>query len=127
MMETKVRELPGLEFGPEQVATFAPLASVIEAFAEEQGLGVERTFDRDPLDTFSAYFLTWQPERCKGCFIQVSASNPLAVETEFQIAAFGSLQRHRKWTYSSTEGQDRFITILWEAKQFLESGPNAAP
>jgi hypothetical protein len=114
----QVEELPFCQFGSLQTETFAPLIPTIETFAEEHGMKMERSFDKDPLRPEACYFLVWSHPVCSGCFIRICASDPFHFVTEFRIGTSGWKQP--LWDYDILEGPEHLLSILAQAKPQAE-------
>lgn len=120
-MSESVEVEAGLEFGPAQFATFAPIAPIIEPFDRERGLKVSRVFDRDPMAPMACYFVGWHRS-----FVRIAAADPFAVGEDFRIEVAGPRRSLKKWGYSVAEGTDRLRAILEEAKS-LSDGDALSP
>lgn len=123
-----IREPPDLAFGPTQAAIFASIAPIVEAFAQQHGMGLSREFDRDPLRPFACYFL--KPK--ERCFVRICAADPFANRSRFKarftIYAQPSRGKGLGWEYSPDDGQDMLRALLEEAAAVAEgagTGKNA--
>lgn len=110
-----------LRFGPLQVEMFAPLDPLLEDFALRYGLRLSRVFDgSDPVAPHCCYFLAWNPDVCRQCFLRICAEDPFKVTDCFMIGAQGTpLKQYNQWSYQMSQGPWAFENILTTAYQFV--------